>query len=53
MLIERRARVQERRVVPESIARFITECAGDAALALRPVGGECRTPSIPATRRRD
>ena len=39
MLIERRARVQERRVVPESIARFITECAGDAALALRPVGG--------------
>ena len=37
MLIERRARAQERRVVPESIARFITECAGDAALALRPV----------------
>ena len=27
MLIERRARAQERRVVPETIARFITECA--------------------------
>ena len=43
MLIERRARAQERRVVPESIARFITECAGDAALALRPVGGMAHT----------
>ena len=43
MLIERRARAQERRVVPESIARFIAECAGDAALALRPVGGMAHT----------
>ena len=39
MLIERRARAQERRVVPETIARFMKECARDAALALKPVGG--------------
>ena len=39
MLIERRARAQERRVVPETISRFITECAQDAALALKPVSG--------------
>ena len=37
MLTERRARAQERRVVPESIARFIKECAQDAALVLKPV----------------
>ena len=38
MLIERRARAQERRVVPETIARFINECAEIAALTLKPVG---------------
>ena len=38
MLIERRARAQERRVVPETIARFIKECAQAAALSLKPVG---------------
>ena len=38
MLIERRARAQERRVVPETIARFIKECARNASLALKPVG---------------
>ena len=38
MLVERRARAQERRVVPETIARFMQECAGDAGLALRPAG---------------
>ena len=43
MLIERRARAQERRVVPETIARFITECAQDAALALKPVRGMAHT----------
>ena len=43
MLIERRARAQERRVVPETIARFIGEAAEFAALSLRPV------PSIPHT----
>ena len=37
MLIERRARAQEQRVVPETIARFITECARDASLTLKPV----------------
>ena len=43
MLIERRARAQERRVVPETIARFIKECAEDAALDLKPVGGLAHT----------
>ena len=43
MLIERRARAQERRVVPETISRFITECARDAALDLKPVGGMAHT----------
>ena len=37
MLIERRARAQERRVVPETIARFIKEAAQDAAFSLRPI----------------
>ena len=37
MLIERRARAQERRVVPETIARFIKECAQGASLILKPV----------------
>ena len=38
MLVERRARAQERRLVPETIARFIGECAGSAGLALKPLG---------------
>ena len=37
MLIERRARAQERRVVPETLARFMRDSAGAAGLALRPV----------------
>lgn len=37
MLIERRARAQERRVVPETIARFIIESAGYANLPIKPV----------------
>jgi hypothetical protein len=37
MLIERRARAQERRVVPETIARFLGEVAGYANLSLKPV----------------
>jgi hypothetical protein len=41
MLIERRARAQERRVVPETIARFIRETADYVPLALKPV------PSLP------
>ena len=43
MLIERRARAQERRVVPETIARFIKECAQDAALTLKPVNTMAHT----------
>ena len=38
MLVERRAKAQERRVVPETIARFIAKCAQHAALTLKPVG---------------
>lgn len=41
MLIERRARAQERRVVPETIARFIRESAEYVALTLKDI------PSIP------
>lgn len=37
MLIERRARAQEQRVVPETIARFLTEAAEFVPLALKPV----------------
>ncbi|MGH7466983.1 MAG: helicase-related protein [Longimicrobiales bacterium] len=37
MLIERRARAQERRVVPETLARFIAEAAAYADLSVRPV----------------
>ena len=36
MLIERRARAQERRVVPETIARFMVECAENSGLKLTP-----------------
>ena len=39
MLVERRARAQERRVVPETIARFLSESAGVASLALSPARG--------------
>jgi hypothetical protein len=43
MLIERRAKAQERRVIPETIARFLSEAAGHAHLTLKPV------PSLPHT----
>jgi len=43
MLVERRARAQERRVVPETIARFIRESADYVDLSLKPV------PSLPHT----
>jgi len=36
MLVERRARAQERRVVPETVARFIAQGAPLASLTLRP-----------------
>ena len=37
MLVERHARAQQRRVVPEHIARFMSESARDASLDLKPV----------------
>ena len=43
MLIERRARAQERRVVPETIARFLREAAEFVPLTLRAI------PSLPHT----
>src|SRR5205823_7878960 len=43
MLIERRARAQERRVVPETIARFLREAAEFVPLTLKTV------PSLPHT----
>ncbi|MEO0250122.1 MAG: helicase-related protein, partial [candidate division WOR-3 bacterium] len=39
MLVERRARAQERRVVPETIARFIREVADTVPFHLKPVSG--------------
>ena len=39
LLVERRARARERRVVPEAIARFVDECAKDAGLELKPLAG--------------
>lgn len=52
MLIERRALAQERRVVPETIARFISEAAVYVPLKIKPVDTlahafePARTPSI-------
>jgi superfamily II DNA or RNA helicase len=43
MLIERRAKAQERRVIPETIARFLSDAAGYSSLALKAV------PSLPHT----
>jgi superfamily II DNA or RNA helicase len=37
MLVERRAKAQERRLVPETIARFLRECAGHVPMTLREV----------------
>ena len=37
MLVERRARAQEKRLVPEMVARFIAQAAPYAALTLKPV----------------
>lgn len=39
MLVERRARAQERRVVPETIARFMSEAATQVSLQLKSVTG--------------
>ncbi len=51
LLIKRRARAQERRVIPETIARFLKEAAQDAAFSLKPISSPAhafqpgRTPS--------
>jgi superfamily II DNA/RNA helicase len=37
MLIQRRAKAQERRLVPETIARFLRDASGHASMALREV----------------
>lgn len=49
MLIERRARAQERRVVPETIARFLREAADYVPIALKPVGDMPHTFDPPRT----
>src|SRR5712691_9405191 len=43
MLIERRAKAQERRVIPETIARFLSDAAAFSSLVLKAV------PSLPHT----
>ena len=43
MLVERRARAQERRIVPETIARFLQESAKSAGFTLRPVNNRTHT----------
>lgn len=37
MLVERRARAQEQRLVPENVARFLSEAATVASMTLKPV----------------
>jgi hypothetical protein len=49
MLIERRARAQERRVVPETIARFLAEAAPYVPLALKPIANSPHTFDVPRT----
>jgi len=59
MLVERRARAQERRVVPETIARFMREAAGFVPFAMKPLGGiqhafePARTPQVLRRHERD
>ena len=43
MLIERRAQAQEKRLVPEAIARFIADTAGLAGLTLKPIKSQPHT----------
>ena len=43
MLVERRARAQEQRVVPENIARFMREAAQTASMNLKPVANLAHT----------
>ena len=43
MLVERRAQAQEKRIVPETIARFLQESARSAGFTLRPVNNRSYT----------
>src|SRR2546425_7938705 len=43
MLVQRRAKAQERRLVPETIARFLQEAAGPAGMSLKSVGNMAHT----------
>ena len=47
MLIERQARAKERRVVPETIARFMIDAAVYAQLNIKPVTGLAHTFDLP------
>jgi len=49
MLIERRARAQERRVVPETIARFLQQAGAKGGYPLKAVGGLPHTFDPPRT----
>jgi hypothetical protein len=49
MLIERRARAQERRVVPETIARFLAEASPYVPVSLKPVSNSPHTFDVPRT----
>ena len=40
LLVERRAKAQEHRIVPETIARFLQDSAKKANLAMRPIQGQ-------------
>ena len=40
LLVERRARAQEHRIVPETIARFLQDSAGKANLTMTPIRGQ-------------
>ena len=40
LLVERRARAKEHRIVPETIARFLQDSARQANLAMRPIRGQ-------------
>ena len=52
MLIERRAKAQERRLVPETIARFLHDSAGHISFTLKPISNlphtfdPARTPGV-------
>jgi superfamily II DNA or RNA helicase len=40
MLVERRARAQEQRLIPENVARFLSEASAIASMTLKPVASD-------------